>query len=190
MMNSSKLYKASPEAFFAALDNSIAQLETRLEECATRLDGISGLADRFLTDALPAKLVAAPCTGWSYFAALPNPYFADIFAPEHGTAGAKRWVGKSGRIGARLGLSRALQYDFAIHVVDFASHAAEASFALTINGQPYPWLDTAGHVFRTVVLEDPEAATFEFSIGVDPATIAEDKDVSFSFSMITVTRRG
>jgi hypothetical protein len=189
MMNSSKLYKASPEAFFEELDKNIAQLGAHLDECISRLDGISNLADRFLTGGLPGTLAIQAPTEWSYFAALPNPYFADVFPPEPTGERTKRWVGRSGRIGARLGLSRALQYDFVIHVIDFVSVEAEASFALTVNGETYPWLSTDNHIFQTMIMENPKETTFDFSVGIDPATVPGGKDVSFSFAMITVARR-
>lgn len=190
MSNSFNLYKASPEAFFATLDKNLAELTARLDECIARLDGLSGLGEAFLTNDLAGTLGGQPQTAWTYDAALPNKYFADVFAPEHAAPRTKRWVGKTGRIGTRLGLSRSFQYDFIVRVVNFVSPEAETSFTLTVNDEPYPWLETKDGTFRTIILESPEATELAFELAIDPATVPTGKDVTFAFASIAIDRRG
>jgi hypothetical protein len=125
-----------------------------------------------------------------YVANLPNLYFHDVFEAERAAPIFKRWVGRSGRIGARLALARALQYDFVVHVADFISEEIKSSFALTVDGQQYPWLDDKDGFYRTIILERVDSTSLEFELSIDINLAPPDKDVTFSFAKISFDRRG
>jgi hypothetical protein len=184
-----QLYRASPEAFFSALDKAFTEIDIQLRDCITRLDGLSDLADRFLTQDLALRSADPRPTSWTYHAALPNAYFTDVFASETCGSGFKRWVGKTGSLKLRLSLPRSLQYDFAIKIIDFASPEAEASFALSINDQVYPWLGQEDRLFQTIIQEHATDLVLEFEVAVAPDSIPADRDVSFSFATIEVRAR-
>jgi len=154
------------------------------------VNDIAKLSDSLITEVTPRGTQSPPPTKWLYDVRLPNIFFDDVFNVEIFEAGAKRWVGRSGSIGAKLALPRNCQYDFTFHAVDFISPEVRETLTLSINGETYSWLDETGSVFRTVVLESADAAHLEFTLAVDPASLAESDTVSFSFSQILIERRG
>jgi hypothetical protein len=190
MVNLYRLYQASPEEFCTELDKAISRIDSRLSEDSARVETLVRLQEEFLRINLSRQLVTEPATAWTYRARLPNRYFMDVFEPEQDDGGGKRWVGASGRLGTRLLVPRAVQYDFSVTVADFVSAEAERSFTLKIDGEVYPWLDTEGWVYSTVLLEEPASSGLDFELSVDPATIPQGRDVSFSFRSIDLTRRG
>jgi len=193
MNNLHRLYQASPEEFCAELDASLAKIqrvEARLADCLSRVEAMAQLHEEFLRTSLSRHLTE-PARSWTYDARLPNRHFGEsVLAPEKDANGFNRWVRRDHRLTAALALPRAIQYHFSILVADFVSSEAEASFSLTVDGKPYPWMSTEGRLFKTVILEDPAASSLEFELFVDPNAVPDGKDVSFAFRCIHVSRRG
>jgi hypothetical protein len=189
MQRSSELFQIAPDEFFAGIDRDFAEIRATLAEVAQRAEAVGELCEAVVRTRAAPPAAGAPASRWTFDARLPNFLFADVFEPEPLTDGAKRWVGGSGRIAAALRLPRHVQYDFAIQVEEFASEAAARSFWLRINGVQYPWLDHAGKRYTSIVLDDADADGLNFEIGVDPASLPDTADVSFSFRSIDVSRR-
>ena len=188
-MNSLRLYRASPEGFFAALDVKIKELETQLAGIQAQLKGVTEIAEAFIHD-LPRRTADAPApTNWTYQVLLPNLYFDDIFEAEV-TPEVKRWVGKSGRLAWTLRLPRIAQYDFAVQCAGFGSEVMRETFRLQVNGATYPWLETTDGLYRTIILEAPDEKDIALELSVDPATRDPNADVTFSFTRIDIQRRG
>jgi len=188
-LNSLRLFRASPEGFFATLDVKLKELESQVAEVQAQLKGIADIADAFIHD-LPVRIGAAPApTNWTYQALLPNVYFDDVFEPEANPQ-PKRWVGISGRLAWTLRLPRIAQYDFAVQCIDFTSEAMRATFRLQVNGTVYPWLEAADGLHRTIILDAPDEADLSLELSIDPATRPPETDVTFSFARIDIQRRG
>lgn len=154
------------------------------------MNDIAKLSDALITGAAERGAQSPAPTKWMYDVRLPNIYFSDVFNFEVADGRAKRWVGRSGSIGTKLLLPRNCQYDFTFHAADFVTPEARDTLKLSINGEPYSWLDKTDSAFHTMVLESTEAVDLEFVLAVDPAHLLESKDVSFSFSQILIERRG
>jgi len=184
-----RLYRASPEGFFAAHDAKIKELEYQIAGVQAQIKGVAEIAEAFIHD-LPRRVAETPApTNWTYRALLPNLYFDDIFEPEV-TSEPKRWVGQSGRLAWTLRLPRIAQYDFAIHCADFGSAAMRETFRLQVNGATFPWLEKTNGMFRTIILDAPEEKELALELSVNPATREPSSDVTFSFTRIDIQRRG
>lgn len=180
-----QLFHASPELFFEDLSRRLRTMDERIERLSGRIDDLAEAMETFIRQDLPALRARPDVTAWTFHALMPNAAFDTVFEPELLPTGAKRWVNATGRLAARLVLARARQYHFEVHIADFATPEAEASFVLKVGGQPCPWLSREGRVFKALVPEDQEAATLDFVLEIDPATVG-DRDVSFSFQTIRV----
>jgi hypothetical protein len=189
MQRSLERFQISPEEYFADLDRTLADARTGLAALDRRMDELTELCGALARARVSETRLHAPPVRWSYDSRLPNYLFDDVFEPEAVEGGAKRWVGRSGRIAATLHLPRHVQYDLAIQIADFAGDAAARSFYLRIDGEQFPWLSHEGKRYASMTLSDGTAGTLTFEIGVDPATIGADSDVSFSFRSIDVARR-
>jgi hypothetical protein len=188
-LNSLRLFRASPEGFFSALDVKLKELKAQIDEIRAQLEGVTEIADSFIYSA-PARRDESPApTRWTFEARLPNIYFDDVFEAET-VVEPKRWVGMSGRLAWTLRLPRAVQYDFAVQCVNFGSNEMRDTFRLHVNGTKYPWLEIEGEWHRTIILEAKDEAELEFELSVDPATRAPGVDVTFSFARIDIIRRG
>jgi hypothetical protein len=188
-----RLYQASPEEFYAELDKAlltIQQIDARLSESSARVEAMVLLYEEFLRNSLSRHLITEAATSWTYHACLPNRYFKEsVCMPEKYGNGYKRWVRNDARLCARIVLPRAVQYNFTISVVDFISPEAEKSFTLKVDGTEYPWMSADRRVFKTVILEEPASPFLDFEIFIDPRTVPDGRDVSFSFTSIDLTRR-
>ena len=195
MQRSHETFQVSPEDFFVEIDRAFVETRARLADLATRVDALGDLGTELARSSRPAPGAAPPPTRWCYDAVLPNLLFADVFAPEPVAGGAKRWVGRGGRLAATLRLPRHVQYDIEIDIVDFASDALAQSFFLRIDGMQYPWLSHADGRYASLALEiaDPalaDIAALDIEIGVDPSLIPSARDVSFAFRHLAINRRG
>jgi len=190
MLSSLQMYRASPEAFFTSLDKKMAELEAKIDGTHKRFEDLANLSDAILTKIAEVRAHSEAPRTWTYLAALPNLYFNDVSPAEQADGVSKRSVGRSGRLTARLNLPRNCQYFFMFRAVEFVNAAAAATLSLTVNGDPYPWLDVQDGVFKTIVLESKETDSLEFTIAVDPSTLDETVDMSFSFAQILIERRG
>jgi len=191
--DSLKLYRASPEAFFSSLDKKLLEIESQMSNCLNRIDDISALGEQFLATRFSVQAALVRPTSWIYFASLPNCYFDDVFEPEKVDGVIKRWVGRSGHISLDLGLDRSFQYDFEIKIHDFVSLEVAKTITLSVDGQLYPWIEVENLCHRTVILENAAADTLEIELAVDATLGAVEgggKDVTFSFSTITIQKRG
>jgi hypothetical protein len=190
MLGSLQMYRASPEAFFASLDKKIAELEAKINGAHKRFEDLASLSDAILTRIAEVRSHSEAPKTWTYLAALPNLYFADVSPAENIGGVVRRWVGRSGRIGARLNLPRTCQYYCMFRAVEFANPALAATLSLTVNGEPYPWLDAKDGIYKTLILESADQDYLEFNIAVNTSTLDERRDVSFSFAQILLERRG
>jgi hypothetical protein len=189
MQRSLERFELSPEEFFAQIDRSFADLRGSVAALASRVDALAALGEELARTRLPAAAAAPPAARWTWDVRLPNYLFDDLFEHEAVAGGAKRWVGAGGRISATLVLPRHVQYDLVVHIEDFVSDAAAQSFWLRIDDVQYPWLSHEEKRYTSLVLADTARDVLHFEIGVDPASIPADRDVSFSFRMIDVVRR-
>jgi hypothetical protein len=190
LQRSLEAFQLSPEEYFAGTDRAFAELQAGLGRVVARVDALADLCAEMARIRLPL-LASPPPTRWSYDARLPNFVFADVFEPEAvADGGFKRWVNASGRLAATLRLPRHVQYDLAIQIEEFCCEAAAQSFYLRIDGVQYPWLAHAGRRYTSLVLEDPDAETLGFEIGVAPESMPAGGDTTFSFRSIDVVRRG
>jgi hypothetical protein len=193
MIDLYRLYQTSPEEFCAELDKALSkiqQIDAKLYESSGRVESLALLYEAFLKTTLSRQLITEPANSWTYDARLPNRYFKDsVFPPERRGNGFLRWVRNDGRLAAKIVVSRVFQYNFAISIADFVSPEAEASFALRVDGTEYPWISADARVFKTIILEDPDSSELDFELFVDPGTVPEGKDTSFSFFSIDINRR-
>ena len=190
MLGSFQIYRASPEAFFASFDKKMAELETKINGAHKRFEDLANLSDAILTKISEVRAHSEAPKSWTYFAALPNLYFDDVFAAERLGTVTRRWVGRSGRLTTRLNLPRNCQYLVMFRAVEFVNAATAATIKLTVDGDHYPWLESKDGVYKTVVLENPDVDYLEFVIGVDTNMLDEARDASFSFAQILFERRG
>ncbi len=185
MQRSLERYQLAPDDFFAGVNRGFADLRAAMSRLAGHIDAQADMiAELSRTRMLPPP-PPAEVARWSYDARLPNFLFADVFEPE----GAKRWVGRAGRIAARLRLPRNAQYDLAIDIESFVCPEAAQSFHLRINDVRYPWLSHQDGHYASLVMEDAEACDLAFEIGIDSATIPAGQSVSFAFRTIDVRQR-
>jgi hypothetical protein len=180
-----QLFHASAELFFEDLSRRLHNMDERMERLSGRIDDLAEAMENFIRHDLPAQRARPDVTAWTYHALMPNAVFDAVYEPEILPTGAKRWVKSTGRLAARLVLSRGRQYHFEVQVADFVNPEVEASFVLKVGGQPCPWLSREGRLFKALVPEDQEASTLDFALEVDPAVVG-DHDVSFSFETIRV----
>jgi len=183
------LFHASPELFFEDLSRRLRVIDERIERLTGRIDDLAEAMETFMRKDLPALRARPDVTAWTFHALMPNTVFETVYEAELLPTGAKRWVNATGRLAARLALPRTRQYHFEVLVADFVSPEAEASFVLKVGGQHCPWLSRDGKLFKALVPEDPDAATLDFVLEVDPAACG-DRDVSFSFQTIRVYANG
>ena len=189
MQRSLETYQLCPEEFFTGADRAFAELRSSIAAITARTDALADLCTELARTRLPLQ-ASPPATRWSYDARLPNFAFSDVFEPEAlADGGYKRWVNASGRLAARLRLPRHVQYDLAIQIEEFCSEAAAQSFFLRIDGVQYPWLGHASRRYTSLILDDPDAETLDFEVGVAAETIPADHDTTFSFRSIDVVRR-
>jgi anti-sigma factor RsiW len=184
------LFQASQDEFFAVLDARFSAIDARMQECEAQLDAVASLSDSLAARSLALASRGPAPTAWLYDVRMPNVYFPGVFEPEADDKGAKRWVGASGRIEGKLLLDRRFQYRFEVEVVDFVSSEAAASFQLSVDGRAWPWLSADGLHFSTVVAEAPNDASFDFALEVATESRPADRDVTFSFRRIAVSRLG
>jgi hypothetical protein len=182
------LFLASEEAFFAALESRLSELTTRLRDVEDLLDAQRSLNVDLSLRALALTQRGAAPTAWVYDARMPNLIFEDVFEPEVGPEGTKRWVGTSGRLSGTLLLDRRHQYTFEVNVSEFVTSAAEESFRLTVNGTTWPWLSTKARLFSTIISEAPNESSLDFSLEIRDEFRPADRDVSFAFRRLSVVR--
>ena len=184
------LFQASPDEFFTVLDGRFSAIDARMQECEAQLDAIASLSDSLAARSLALASRGPAPTARLYDVRMPNVYFPGVFEPEADAKGAKRWVGASGRIEGKLLLDRRFQYRFEVDVVDFVSAEAASSFQLSVDGRVWPWLSFDESLFSTIVAEAPHDASFDFALEVTPESRPVDRDVSFSFRRIAISRIG
>lgn len=185
MKDPQSLFNASPEAFFEELGAQFRSLDARLERMAARLDSLADVMESHLSSSIPVSRAGGQRSHWSYDVRLPNIYFGNVFDLETGPNYVKRWVNGSGKLAGTLALSRDVPLAFEILICDFATARAGLSFALTVDGRVLRWAEPGPRLFRAIVPPDPSVRGLAFSVDVDPAHCG-GKDVSFSFSSITV----
>lgn len=185
MKDPQSLFKASPEAFFEELGAQFRSLDARIDRLAARLDSLAEVMESHLSSGIPVSRAAGKRSDWSYDVRMPNIYFDNVFDLETGPNYVKRWVNGSGRLAGTLALPRDVPLAFEILVCDFATAQAGLGFALTVDGRALRWAEPGPRLFRAIVPPDPSVRGLAFSLGVDPAHCG-GKDVSFSFSSITV----
>lgn len=189
MQRSLERYQLAPDDFFAGVDRGFADLRATMGSLAGHIDAQADMIAELSRTRMLRPPPPAEVARWSYDARLPNFLFADVFEPEAAPEGAKRWVGRAGRIAARLRLPRNAQYDLAIDIESFVCPEAAQSFYLRINDARYPWLSHQDGRYASLVMEDAEACDLAFEIGIDPATIPAGQSVSFAFRTIDVRQR-
>lgn len=186
MKDPQALFNASPEAFFEELGNRFRTLDARIDRLNERIDRLADVIESHLTTGLPIARAVAERRDWSYDVRMPNIYFDNVFDLETGANYVKRWVSGTGRIAGRLALPRDIPLAFEILVMDFATDEARRSFALSVDNQRVAWEEAGPKLYRAVVGPSPTARGLGFTVGIDPATLGEKKEVSFSFSSISV----
>jgi hypothetical protein len=189
MQRSLERFQISPEDYFAGVDRAFEEMRSGIGALARRADDLSALCEELALVRLAGPAAAPPPSRWTYDVRLPNHLFADLFDAEEIAGGAKRWVGTGCRLGVTLRMPRNVQYDLAIQIEDFVSETAAKSFFLRIDGVQYPWLSHEGKRYTSLVLIDEAAETLGIEIGVDPSSLPDGRDVSFSFRSIDVARR-
>ena len=184
-----ELFHASPDLFFEDLSRRLRTMDERIERLSGRIDDLAEAMETFIRQDLPLLRARPDVTAWTCHALMTNAVFDTVYEPEILPSGAKRWVNASGRLAARLALSRARQYHFEVLIADFVSPEAENSFSLKVGGQRCPWLSREGKLFKTLIPEDPDAVSLDFALEVDPLACGE-RDVSFSFQTIRIFANG
>lgn len=185
MKDPQALFNASPEAFFEELGARFRDLDARIDRLASRLDGLASVLESHLTVGIPVSRAAAERRDWSYDVRMPNIYFENVFDLETGPNYVKRWVNGGGSISGRLALPRDVPLAFEVMICDFVAPEIEAAFALSVDGRAIRWQEAGPRLFRALVPPDTMARGLAFVLGVD-RNLCEGKDVSFSFSSISV----
>ena len=183
-----EFYGSSPERCFDRLGVALTELETRIDELEQRQQTVNDLFDTLVKRLATSQARAPAATGWSFDLLQPNLYFGDLYPPEASGGDAKRWVGGTGIIAAKLRLARTLQYELEIQVVDFATPEYERSFFIRVDGRRYPWLHSGNRRYRTIILEDPGSTVLNLEVGVETGPLTE-KDITFSFSALEIRSR-
>jgi len=186
MKDPQALFNASPEAFFEELGSRFRAIDARIDQIGARIDRLAEVIESHLTTTIPTARAAAERRDWSYDVRMPNIYFDNVFDLESGPNYVKRWVNQSGRIAGRLALPRDIALAFEIIVCDFATPEAGRSFALSVDDRVLAWEEAGPRLFRAIVPPNPAMRGLGFTVGVDPALCGDQKDVSFSFSSISV----
>jgi hypothetical protein len=180
-----QLFLASPEFFFDELTRRLKGIDERIDRLTARIDDLAEAMETYIRQDLPILRARPDVTAWTYHALMPNAVFDSVYEPEMLPTGAKRWVNATACLQASLVLPRNHQFHVEVQVADFVSPEAEASFALTADGQKQPWLSQEGRLYKALIPAKPESRTLDFKLETDPSACV-GRDVSFSFQTIRV----
>ena len=187
-MKTAKLYTASKTAFFNEYENTIRTLHDKIDQLTRRSEEIEDLYFDLIRKNASIKFRADPPSCWIYDVRMPNLMFSGLHQLQENHPPPRRWVGPNGVLKGHLALPRHVQYTFRIFVVDFVDRNCEKSFALKIDGHVHGWLAVDQQVYTAVTVEAPAESDLRFEVGVDPRTLPDGADLSFSFSRIEIRR--
>lgn len=171
----------------------VEELESELEETNRRLTNlesmvakIRALGEEFWREEAAIMLMGAGVSSWRYDARDKNTLFQDVFQCETINENqARRWVGKSGLLGATIAINRTLPLMLAVCVTGFSSAELANTLQLEVDGAPLAWSSRERQTWCAIVPE-ARSARLKFRISVDTAQLPAEKQVTFSFSEIRI----
>jgi hypothetical protein len=169
------------------LERELGEVNGRLRTLEQSIAQIRALGQEFWREEAAILLIGAAVDSWHYDVRERNLIFSDVFQCEvMSDSHARRWVGKTGELKATVAINRTVPLLFKILVDGFVTRELAKTFALEIDGTAVAWADKENGIWTALVPPRPGRARLDFRVSVNVDLAPAEKDVTFSFSEISV----